>query len=370
MSLTPEEIARYARHISLGNVGIDGQEKLKSAKVLVIGAGGLGCPILQYLTAAGVGTIGIVDHDVVDESNLQRQVLYSADQTGVPKVEAAIASLSGLNSFVEFLPYMERLNRDNVLEIFTLFDIVIDGSDNFPTRYLVNDACVILDKPLVHGSIFKFDGQVSVFNYQNGPSYRCLFPEPPSSEEVPNCSEVGVIGVLPGIIGTQMASECIKMILGVGTTLSGNLLVINTLENNFLKLTIHRNDDNFHRRELEASYEEFCGIQPFELDEEIDVKALEHLISSGEKFTLMDVREDYELKICSIEKSVHIPMGEVPIRASEIPEDHPVVVMCHHGMRSAQVIQYLQGVGFTNLSNLSGGIHAWAEEVDTGMRRY
>lgn len=370
MSLKPEEIARYARHISLENVGMEGQEKLKAAKVLVIGAGGLGCPILQYLTAAGVGTIGIVDHDVVDESNLQRQILYTADQTGTPKVEAAIASLSGLNSFVNLVPFQEKLNRDNVLEIFKEFDFILDGSDNFPTRYLVNDACVILDKPLVHGSIFKFDGQVSVFNYENGPSYRCLFPQPPSSEEVPNCSEVGVIGVLPGIIGTQMASECIKMILELGTSLSGTLLVVNTLANNFLKLNISRNDYNFNRTELEESYEEFCGVKPLVLENEIDVNELESLISNGKKITVIDVREQYELDICHIENTVHIPMGEVPIRASEVPDDHPVVFLCHHGIRSAQVIQYLNNNGFDNLTNLRGGIDAWALEIDNGMRRY
>lgn len=366
--LSKEELLRYARHLSLDNVGITGQEKLKSAKVLVIGAGGLGTPILQYLTAAGVGTIGIIDHDVVNESNLQRQVLYSTEDVGKSKVFVAIERLHQLNPFVTFIPYETALSVENALEIFQQYDIVLDGTDNFPTRYLVNDACVILNKPFVHGSIFKFQGQISVFNYQNGPSYRCLYPTAPSAEEAPNCSEVGVLGVLPGVIGTKMATECLKMILGIGTILSGMVEVIDVLQNQNLSLKINRNEANFQSSKLEASYDAICNdimelkatITPQELNQHIDSKDV----------IILDVREDFELDICSFENPLHIPLGQIPTRWNEIPKDTSVIAVCHHGIRSANAIAYLEQQGFENLSNLEGGIHAWAVEIDPNMATY
>ncbi len=367
--LSNEEIKRYARHLSLENVGLEGQERLKSAKVLVIGAGGLGAPVLQYLTAAGVGTIGIVDHDVVDESNLQRQVVFSISDLGKPKVAAAIDRLKLLNSFVQFQAHQTALDASNALELLNNYDIIIDGTDNFPTRYLVNDACVILDKPFVHGSIFKFQGQISVFNYQNGPSYRCLYPTAPGAQEAPNCSEVGVLGILPGVIGTRMATECIKMILGIGKVLSGTVEVIDLLENQNVQLKIQRNEFNFQRNELEPSYDAGCEIKEI-MESEISVIDLKRRIDAHEDPLILDVREPFELEICAFESALHIPLQSIPTRMAEIPKDRPVVVVCHHGVRSANAMAFLNEQGWTNLSNLEGGIHAWALEIDPNMAQY
>ena len=338
---------------------------------MVIGAGGLGCPVLQYLTAAGVGTIGIVDGDVVEKSNLQRQILYTTEDVGTSKVKAAIKHLELQNPHVAFIAHEERLTTDNALDIIKGYDMVLDGTDNFPTRYLVNDACTILDKPLVFGSIYKFSGQVSVFNYHGGPSYRCLYPQPPQEGEVPNCSEIGVIGVLPGIVGTLMASECIKMILQLGDVLNGKLLLVDTLGNQYMSLQVTRNEENFTRQELEKDYLEVCGIKKVVLDAEMNAQEIYQLMEDGQSFHFLDVREPYEFDICQIENSQLIPLGEVPHRSDEIIQNgRPTVVVCHHGIRSARAIQYLESQGFRNLINLRGGIHAWAVEVEENMARY
>lgn len=348
---------------------MEGQERLKAAKVLVIGAGGLGAPVLQYLTAAGVGIIGIVDHDIVDESNLQRQVNFTIEDVRTSKVDASIARLSRLNPFVIFQAHKTALSTENALELFAHYDIVLDGTDNFPTRYLINDACVLLDKPFVHGSIFKFQGQVAVFNYNNGPSYRCLYPEAPGAGEAPNCSEVGVLGILPGVIGTRMATECIKMILGIGKVLSGSVEVVDLLENQNVQLTVKRNDANFRRTALEDAYEEVCETKGM-LGDSITAASLHHRLSKKEDVVILDVREDFELAICAFEGALHIPLQQIPVRMSEIPKSTPVIAVCHHGVRSANAIQYLMQNGFENLTNLEGGIHTWAVEVDPNMETY
>ncbi|PWL31500.1 MAG: hypothetical protein DCO96_04680 [Fluviicola sp. XM-24bin1] len=367
--LNQDEIKRYARHLSLENVGLEGQEKLKSAKVLVVGAGGLGVPVLQYLTAAGVGTIGVMDGDVVDESNLQRQVLYGTNDIGQAKVEVAISRLGQLNPHVNFISHATTLSTENALETLQEYDIIIDGTDNFPTRYLVNDACVILKKPFVHGSIFKFQGQVSVFNYQNGPSYRCLYPKAPSAEGAPNCSEVGVLGVLPGVVGSKMATECLKMILGIGNVLSGVIEITDLLQNRNIPMQVPRVESNFERKQLELTYENVCSTIKT-LEPRISAPELKSLFDNNTEFTLLDVREDFELEICSFDNALHIPMRQIASRLDEIPTNSPVIVVCHHGMRSSNVIGFLEQHGYDNLSNLEGGIHAWAVKVDSEMMTY
>ncbi|MFK7899801.1 MAG: molybdopterin-synthase adenylyltransferase MoeB [Cyclobacteriaceae bacterium] len=371
-SLTTAEKKRYNRHLILSEFGLDNQEKLKQAKVLVIGAGGLGSPILQYLTAAGVGTIGIVDDDVVDESNLQRQVLFSTQDIGKSKSEVAKEKLTAQNPFVLFTTYNERLTNENALSIFKDYDIVVDGSDNFPTRYLVNDACVILNKVLVFGAIFKFDGQLSVFNYDNGPTYRCLFPEPPSEGEVPNCSEIGVIGVLPGLIGTMMANEVIKVITGIGEVLSGKLLVLNTLTMNQQVVRFEKDKANSEITEL-MDYERFCGIgqEPKnELEKSITPVELAEKLKTN-TIHLLDVREPFEYEICHIKGSQLVPLQQIPALVEKIDRETPTVVICHHGMRSASAIRFLEeNHGFMNLTNLSSGIDGWAREVDIEMEKY
>lgn len=373
-----QELKRYNRHIILSEVGKEGQEKLKNARVLVVGAGGLGCPVLQYLVAAGVGTIGIVDADRVDESNLQRQILYNVEDIGKPKALTAAQKLSFQNPYIKIKAYNEWLSKDNILDILKEYDIVVDGSDNFPTRYLVNDASVMLDKVLVFGSIYKFEGQVSVFNYSKGgvkgPTYRCLFPEPPAPEDVPNCSQIGVIGVLPGLIGTMQANEVIKIILGLGDVLSGRVLVADLLENSFNVLGFKAIEENFTISEF-VDYEEFCN--PSNKHEEImdvlksiNVNELKWKVDQGEDIQLLDVREDFEREICQLD-GIHIPMNQIPANIEKIDREKPVVIYCHHGMRSANVQKYLaDNHGFTNLYNLEGGIHAWAEEIDEEMEKY
>lgn len=370
-SLSTQELKRYNRHIILPDFGLESQEKLKQAKVLVIGAGGLGCPILQYLTAAGLGTIGIIDDDVVDESNLQRQVLFSTEDIGKSKAETAKEKLSLQNPHIQFQTYQERLTNGNALNIIKEYEIVVDGSDNFQTRYLVNDACVILNKVLVFGAIFKFEGQLSVFNYTNGPTYRCLFPEPPLPGEVPNCSEIGVIGVLPGIIGSMMANETIKIITQKEGVLSGKLLMIDTLSMNQSIISFTKNPENSNISEL-SDYDAFCGIaeQEIELGQSISPKELRELLNTSE-VQLIDVREPHEYEICHIEGSKLIPLQQIPTRYNEIDQNKSTVVICHHGMRSASAIQFLEQThGFKNLTNLSFGIDGWALEVDQEMERY
>ncbi|MBL4594401.1 MAG: molybdopterin-synthase adenylyltransferase MoeB [Flavobacteriales bacterium] len=365
-ALTDIEKNRYSRHILLDKIGLEGQEKLKGAKVLVIGAGGLGCPVLQYLTAAGVGTIGIIDFDIVDETNLQRQILFTVNDVGVNKAEAAENRLRQLNPYVRFNIYPERLTTKNALNLFSEYDIIVDGTDNFSTRYLVNDACVITEKPLVYGAIYKFEGQVAVFNFNGGPSYRCLFPEPPKSGSVPNCSEVGVIGVLPGLIGTQQANEVIKLILEIGEPLSGKLLTYNSLDNSSFTLNVNRSEeqiqkvleekDNFENMD----YDFFCGITSESNLNEISIEELKGFFTASEDFQIVDVREEWEQPRVDKENVIIAPLDELEEFVGKISKDKKVVVICQHGIRSIAAIRYLKKeYNFDNLINLQGGIVNW-----------
>jgi molybdopterin/thiamine biosynthesis adenylyltransferase/rhodanese-related sulfurtransferase len=366
--LSQQEIKRYNRHIILPEIGLEGQHKLKQAKVLVIGAGGLGCPVLMYLAAVGVGTIGIVDFDKIDASNLQRQILYSIDDIGKYKAEVAKQKLSSQNPYVHLIAHISHLTSQNALELIAQYDIVVDGSDNFATRYLLNDACVMLNKPLVAASVFKFEGQLSVYNYKNGPTYRCLFPEPPT--ESPSCSEIGVIGVLPGILGTLQANEVIKIITKTGQILSGKLLFIDALSLQFRELQFEKNLDI--KIEKLGEYELLnCEVsEDTSHIKEISVVDLKAEMNASEPFVIIDVREAFEYDICNL-KGVLIPLNELPQHIHKIPKDKKVVVICHHGMRSAMAINYLQeNYKYKNLYNLSGGIAAWANQVDAAMQQY
>lgn len=357
--LSTEEQNRYSRHIILPEIGIEGQRKLKQAKVLIIGAGGLGCPVLQYLTAAGTGTIGIVDDDIVDETNLQRQILFSTEDIERKKAEVAKEKLSKLNPTIILHSHILRLQSANAVEIISQYDLVIDGSDNFPTRYLVNDACVILNKPLVFGSVFKFEGQVSVFNYKNGPTYRCLFPEPPVDS--PNCAEIGVLGVLPGIIGTLMANEALKIILEIGEVLSGKLFVLDTLHLQTQVIAFEKNPENFKIQSL-IDYENFCSFPTSNkknMIKEISVDEMKKLIDRKNDFQLIDVREASECKLSNM-NGENIPLGSIEKNSDKISRTLQVIIHCKSGTRSKKAIELLQQkFGFTNLYNLSGGIEAW-----------
>jgi adenylyltransferase/sulfurtransferase len=361
-ALTAQEKNRYSRHLLLDKVGECGQEKLKAAKVLVIGAGGLGCPVLQYLAAAGVGTIGIIDFDVVDESNLQRQVLFSVSDIGTNKAIAAKNRLEQLNQYVNFNVYQEKLSTQNALNLFEQYDIIVDGTDNFSTRYLVNDACVKTSKPLVYGAIYKFEGQVTVFNYQNGPSYRCLFPEAPKAGSVPNCSEIGVIGVLPGLIGTQQANETIKLILGIGTPLSGKLVVHDALQASQFMVNIERNEEQIMLAQQidfdSFDYDYFCGLRQNKMEDEISAKELQELIKS-ETLQIIDVREEWEQPKVAAFNAINIPLQTIPANLDKIDKDKKVVIFCQHGVRSLHAIDYLKQQGYNNLINLTGGIVTW-----------
>jgi adenylyltransferase/sulfurtransferase len=355
--LTSEENKRYSRHLLLDQVGVSGQLKLKRAKVLVIGAGGLGCPVLQYLTAAGVGTIGIVDFDVVDLSNLQRQILFTTEDVGKNKATTAAKRLSQLNPLVQFTVFPEKITTQNALSIIAQFDLVVDGTDNFSTRYLISDATVILNKPLVYGSIHKFEGQVSVFNYKNGPSYRCLFPTPPAPGQIQSCSEVGVLGVLPGIIGTQQANEVLKIVLEIGEPLNGKLMLINALSSSNVLLTIKRtaaiettlaNKENFSQ----TDYDLFCGIVPIPSDQ----PNLKELCNHPD-YQIIDLREPWE-EPKLIGKSVFLlPMGELKNSIDKIEREKKVVLVCQNGIRSEQARTFLSDYhGLKNVTHLIGGI--------------
>lgn len=349
MQLSSEEKEQYNRHIILEDVGMEGQLKLKRAKVLVIGAGGLGCPILQYLSAAGIGTIGIVDDDVVDQSNLQRQILFTHQDVGRSKAEVAVQRLQALNPHVNFNAYVDRISKENVLELVKEYDIVVDGTDNFPTRYLISDAAVIQNKPVVFGSIFKFDGQVSVFNYQNGPTYRCLFPKPPQPDAVPNCSEIGVLGVLPGIIGSLQANEVLKMVLGLGDVLAGKLLTFDALSMRQMVVSFEK-DNTIQITQLADDYPAFCGIGS--MPDEI---SLSEYKKDSDNYNLLDVRTYYEREAIHI-GGAHIPLDELPNRLSEVPSNKPLVVYCKAGIRSQAAIHFMKQHGFGQLINLKGGI--------------
>lgn len=382
IELSPEELARYSRHLTLPEVGKAGQEKLKAGSVLLVGAGGLGSPLAMYLAAAGVGRIGLVDFDVVDQSNLHRQVLHGTSAVGRPKLESARARIEDLNPHVEVDTYETALTSENAFEIIEPYDIVIDGTDNFPTRYLVNDACVLLGKPNVYGSIFRFEGQASFFDAARGPCYRCLFPEPPPPGAVPSCAEGGVLGVLPGIIGTIQATEGIKYLLGVGELLIGRLLLFDALQMSFRQLKVKKHPacplcgENRTITEL-IDYEQFCGVgreneMHDELPEEaiIEVTELKARLDRGDDVLLIDVREEEEYAICRIPGAQLIPLGAFRERHHELPRDADIVIHCKMGGRSAQAVHLLRQAGHTRVQNLAGGIHAWADEIDPSVPKY
>jgi adenylyltransferase/sulfurtransferase len=380
VKLSKEEIQRYSRHLIMPEVGMEGQLKLKRARVLTIGTGGLGAPLGLYLAAAGVGHLGLVDFDVVDSSNLQRQVTFTTADVGKPKSEAAKARLSSLNPAIDIVSYETRLTSDNALELFRDYDIIVDGTDNFPTRFLVNDACVLLGKPNVYGSIFRFEGQATVFGYPGGPCYRCLYPEPPPPGLVPSCAEGGVLGVLPGIVGSIQAMETIKLILGAGEPLVGRLLLFDALAMRFRELKLKRNPDcpmcGNHRTITKLiDYEEFCGIRGEEAPAmtdgipEMTATELKSRQDRGEKLFILDVREPHEYQICNLNGKL-IPLGELPRRVNELDSSVEMVVHCRSGKRSADAIHFLQTAGFKKLWNLKGGVLAWADEVDPRMPKY
>jgi len=380
VSLSREEIRRYGRHLILPEVGLEGQMKLKSASVLLVGAGGLGSPLALYLAAAGIGRIGIVDFDVVDQSNLQRQVLHSTADVGRPKLESARDRIRAINPNVEVELFSTRLSSVNALEILSGFDLVVDGTDNFPTRYLVNDACVLLRKPNVYGSIFRFEGQVSVFSAPGGPCYRCLYADPPPPGLVPSCAEGGVLGILPGIIGTMQAAETVKYILGIGEPLVGRLLLFDALTMRARELRLRRNPeckvcgDHPEITEL-IDYEAFCGITPpvgagdAADQDEISVTELRKKLDRGESLFLLDVREPQEYRIANLGGHL-IPLNDLPRRVHELDSSRDIVVYCHSGVRSGQAVQFLKQLGFRKIKNLSGGIDRWADEIDPDMPRY
>ena len=365
--LEPAELGRYDRHIILPNVGLAGQKKLKAARVLVIGAGGLGSPVSLYLAAAGVGTLGLVDSDTVDESNLQRQVLYGSQDLGLSKVDRAAVRLNQLNPGTEIVKYKQRLSSANALEIIKDFDLVVDGTDNFPTRYLVNDACVMLNKPFCYGSIYQFEGQASVFNYNGGPCYRCLYPEPPPPHLAPSCSEGGVFGVLPAMIGSIQATEAIKLILGTGDVLSGRYLLFDALSMDFQELKIERNSNCSLCGDAPTvtdliDYNQFCGLSPENEDagfREISGPDLAALLSGTNPPVLLDVREDYEREVVLIPQAIHIRMDDVESRLDDLDRSRPIVVHCKSGGRSAKICSLLASAGFQDVTNLKGGIQAF-----------
>jgi len=377
--LMPAEIKRYSRHLILPEVGMAGQLKLKQSSALIIGAGGLGVPLTQYLGAAGVGRLGIVDFDVIDETNLQRQVLYGTKDVGRKKIEVAKERVAQINPNVDVQTYETHLTSDNALEILKDYDVVIDGTDNFPTRYLVNDATVLLNKPNVYGSIFRFEGQASVFHAAKGPCYRCLYAEPPPPGLVPSCAEGGVLGVLPGIIGSIQAIEAIKLLLGRGDTLIGRLLVFDALRMKFRELKLRKNPEcpicglNPTIKEL-IDYEEFCGLRgPSEqVGEEfqITVAELKQKIDGGKAVVLLDVREPMEWEIARLDKAVLMPVAQVPSRVNELSTADEIVVYCKTGVRSGRITNFLREIGFRKAKNLVGGIDEWAEKIEPEMARY
>jgi adenylyltransferase/sulfurtransferase len=382
VSLSNEEILRYSRHLIMPEVGIEGQKRLKAARVLCIGAGGLGSPLTMYLAAAGAGTIGIVDFDVVDFTNLQRQIIHGTEDVGRPKMLSATETLKSINPFVNVIGFETRLTSENALDILKDFDIVIDGTDNFPTRYLVNDACVLLGKPNVYGSIFRFEGQLSVFWAEKGPCYRCLYPEPPPPGLVPSCAEGGVLGILPGIIGVSQANEAVKLILGIGEPLIGRLLLFNALKMNWRELKLRKDPDcpicgpNATIKAL-IDYEMFCGVKSPQEENvqtdnslEITVHELKAMFDRGERPIVIDVREPYEWDIARIPHTRLIPMNEIPDRLDEISRDEEVILQCRSGKRSMTVLEYLQSQGYTRLKNLTGGVLAWSDEIDPTVPKY
>jgi len=382
MNLTNQQISRYSRHLIMPEVGVEGQEKLVSSSVLCIGAGGLGSPLALYLGAAGIGRLGIVDFDVVDFSNLQRQIIHGEAKIGKLKVESAKERIHEINSDIEVETYNLRLTSENALDIVKEYDVVVDGTDNFATRYLVNDSCVLLGKPNVYGSIFRFEGQVSVFDATRGPCYRCLYPEPPPPGLVPSCAEGGVLGILPGIIGTMQAAETIKLILGKGRPLVGKLLFVDVMEMKIRELKLRKDPNcplcgkNPTITKL-IDYDEFCGVGRGEeqalaeaSDLEITVDEFNNLIKSKKDILILDVRGPNEYQICHIKGSKLIPLGDLPSRVNELDTADEIIVHCHHGVRSLRATTFLRNMGFKKVKSLKGGIDVWAQEYDQDMPRY
>src|SRR5205809_106255 len=378
-TLNNDEILRYSRHLIMPEVGMEGQLKLKAAKVLCIGAGGLGSPLALYLGAAGIGTLGIVDFDVVDYTNLQRQIIHRTEDVGRPKLDSAADKLKAMNPFLNIKKFNTHLSSDNALEIFREYDVIADGTDNFPTRYLTNDACVISGKPNVYASIFRFEGQASVFGMPDGPCYRCLYPEPPPPGLVPSCAEGGVLGILPGLLGVIQATEVIKLILGSGDSLIGRLLLVDALAMKFRELKLRKNPDcpvcGTHPTITKLiDYNEFCGIRgeeaPVETGvPEIQVEELKRRLDAGEDVFVLDVREPHEYQICNINGYL-IPLGDLPKRVHELDSSREIVAHCRSGTRSAKAVNFLRQAGCKKVHNLAGGILAWADRVDPQMPKY
>jgi adenylyltransferase/sulfurtransferase len=380
-TLNKDEILRYSRHLIMPEVGMEGQQKLKAAKVLCIGTGGLGSPLALYLAAAGVGTIGLVDFDVVDFTNLQRQIIHTTADVGRPKLDSAIDKLGAINPFINIRRFDTLLNSSNALEIFRDFDIIVDGTDNFPTRYLVNDACVLSGKPNVYGSIFRFEGQASVFAMKEGPCYRCLYPEPPPPGLVPSCAEGGVLGILPGLVGVIQATEAIKLILGKGEPLVGRLLLVDALGMKFRELKLRKNPEcpacGLHPTVTELiDYQQFCGIRGEETPvaassaiPEIQPEELKRRLDAKEDVFVLDVREPHEYQICNLGGYL-IPLGDLPKRVNELDSSREIVAHCRSGVRSGKAVDFLRQAGFKKVWNLAGGILAWADKVDPKMPKY
>src|ERR1700722_966257 len=380
--LTTDDLSRYSRHLILPEVGMEGQQKLKAARVLCVGTGGLGSPLALYLTAAGIGTLGLVDFGVVDSSNLPRQIIHSTKDIGRKKIDSAEEKLSALNPAIKIVKHETMLTSANALDIIKDYDIVADGTDNFPTRYLVNDACVLLGKPNAYGSIFRFEGQASVFATKEGPCYRCLYPEPPPPGLVPSCAEGGVLGILPGLVGVIQATEVIKLILGKGSPLIGRLLLVDALGMRFSELKLRKNPEcpvcgeNPTVKEL-IDYEHFCGIVPESKEEkaikngipQLGVKELKQRIDAGEYVFIVDVREPYEYQIAQIGGKL-IPQNDIPQRLAEIPRDREIVVQCRSGARSQRIAEFLRQSGYAQVVNLAGGILAWSDEIDPKVQKY
>jgi sulfur-carrier protein adenylyltransferase/sulfurtransferase len=380
--LTQDDLSRYSRHLILPEVGVEGQRKLKAARVLCVGTGGLGSPLALYLAAAGVGTLGLVDFDVVDASNLQRQIIHSTADIGRKKLDSAEEKLKALNPALNVVKHDTLLSSANALDILKDYDVVADGTDNFPTRYLVNDACVLLGKPNAYGSIFRFEGQASVFATKDGPCYRCLYPEPPPPGLVPSCAEGGVLGILPGLIGVIQATETIKLILGIGEPLIGRLLLVDALKMRFRELKLRKNPEcpvcGTHPTVTQLiDYQQFCGLES-ESDvqravkngiPQLSVKELKRRMDAGESLFILDVREPFEYRIANIGGKL-IPQNEVPERIGEIDRNQEIIVQCKSGGRSQRIAEFLKQSGFANVANLAGGILAWSDEVDPRVPKY
>jgi len=377
--LSNDEILRYSRHLIMPEVGMEGQQKLKAARVLCVGTGGLGSPLTLYLTAAGVGTLGIVDFDVVDYTNLQRQIIHTTDDVGRKKLDSAADKLKAINPYLNLRTFDTKLTSANAMELFRDFDIIADGTDNFPTRYLVNDACVLTGKPNVYGSIFRFEGQASVFATKEGPCYRCLYPEPPPPGLVPSCAEGGVLGILPGLVGVIQATETIKLILGQGDPLIGRLLLVDALGMKFRELRLRKNPDcpacgkNPTVKEL-IDYNEFCGIRGEESTTANDIPAitvedLKRKLDAKDDIFILDVREPHEYQICHLNGYL-IPVGDLPKRVNELDSSREIIAHCRSGVRSAKAVNFLRRAGFQKVYNLTGGILAWADRIDPKMPKY